>query len=114
MATAARMPDRGIMLQMTAPPSTNQLYSGRRFKTSRYRAWITEAGWELKLQHPPTIVGPFELTVWMPGQSDIDNVKAIPDLLKTLGVIVDDRRKYMRKLTVLPTDGPCRVEIVPL
>jgi crossover junction endodeoxyribonuclease RusA len=108
---AARAP---TTLELPSPPSTNQLYSGRRFKTKAYKAWIHEAGWELTLQRVTVMHGPFQLTIWMPGRADLDNIKAIPDLLKTMGVIVDDSPKYMRRLVIEVTDGQCRVEIVPL
>lgn len=103
-----------ITFTLPAPPSTNQLYSGRRYKTARYKAWVSEAGWELRVQHAPNIKGPFHLTMYLPGRLDLDNIKAIPDLLKTIGVIEDDRRQFMRRVVIEPTDGPCRVEIEPL
>lgn len=104
-----------ISFTLPAPPSTNQLYSGRRYKTERYKAWISEAGWELKLQRPMPIQGPFGIMIWLPGRIDLDNIKAIPDLLTKMGIIMDDRRRLMRWVVVEPSkDGKCRVEIFPL
>lgn len=101
-------------LKLPPPPSTNALYSGRRFKTASYKAWINEAGWELKMQHWQPVKGAFELLVQLPGRGDLDNLKAVPDLLVSMGVIPDDRRKFMRRLTIEPTWGPCTVTITPL
>lgn len=108
-----------ISFTLPVPPSTNQLYSGRRFKTPTYKAWINEAGWEVKLRNIQPIKGPFHLTIYLPGKMDLDNLKAIPDLLVSMGIIEDDRRKFMRKLIVMPefvfTVPPtCRIEIEPL
>ena len=93
---------------LTPPPSTNALYANRRFgkgrgrvKTAAYRAWITTAGWEIREQHPgalPHYPGVFELEIWLPGsRRDIDNIKAIPDLLKTMGLISDDKHMILLK-----------------
>lgn len=106
-----------ISFTLPAPPSTNQLYSGRRYKTAAYKNWIETAGWELRLQHIQPITGPFALTVYLPGHCDLDNLKAIPDLLVSMGIVKDDRRKFMKKVVVVPTEhvnGSCQVEIEPL
>jgi Holliday junction resolvase RusA-like endonuclease len=101
-----------INLTLPKPPTTNQLYSGRRFKTERYRSWIEDAGWTAKAQRPGAIKGRFQLTIYMPGRADLDNIKAIPDLLKTLGIIEDDSPKFMRRITIEAVDsGDCRIEL---
>lgn len=82
-------------------PSTNNLYVPRRdgkgrAKTSTYKAWELEAGWQINLQSPDKtlpalkrvvvlIEAPFNYT------RDIENVKPVCDLLKTMGIILDDR-----------------------
>lgn len=100
---------------LPAPPSTNSLYSGRRFKTERYKAWLEAAGWELKLQRVQPVAGAFMLSIRLPGKCDLDNLKAVPDLLVGMGIIPDDRRQYMRRLTVEPALGDkVVVTITPL
>ncbi len=93
------------------PPSTNQLYSGRRFKTARYKAWIEEAGWELRRQRAMPVSGNFALTIWTPGKHDIDNLKAVPDLLQSMGIIGNDRT--MIELRVLRDTGEFRFLLEP-
>jgi Holliday junction resolvase RusA-like endonuclease len=88
---------------LSLPPSTNNLFVSRRdgkgrAKTSAYKAWEFEVGWETTLawhnnypQLQPIkkcamlIEAPFD------HKRDIDNLKPVPDLLKVIGVIVDDR-----------------------
>lgn len=101
-----------ISLTLPTPPSTNQLYSGRRFKTAKYKSWITEAGWTAKAQWQGQITGPFILTIYLPRGMDIDNIKAIPDLLgpKCLNITIDDSN--MTALHVYRHHGSeCKIEI---
>ena len=88
------------------PPTTNQLYSGRRYKTERYKAWIETAGWELRIQRIQPIKGNFALTIWTPSKADTDNVKALPDLLQTMGIVENDR--LMMEIHVYRDRGPFR------
>ena len=80
------------------PPSTNALYANvlgkGRVKTKRYRAWIDEAGWEIKIHHMPLphFDGDVEIEIAGIGKLDVDNTKAIPDLLKSLGILNDDKQ----------------------
>jgi Holliday junction resolvase RusA-like endonuclease len=104
------------------PPSTNALYRNvtprerataaahgktlrGRVPTAEYAAWKDLAGWELKLQHNRNSIGPLpwfdRFTIKVESREDcpvdVDNlIKAIPDLLKLMSVIPDDKRKYMR------------------
>jgi crossover junction endodeoxyribonuclease RusA len=80
------------------PPSTNALYANvpgkGRVKTRAYKAWITEAGWEIKIQLGGTIHTwnePVGMLIEGVKRLDLDNLKAIPDLCKTMGLIADDR-----------------------
>lgn len=88
-------------MTVPVPPSTNALYAnvpGRgRVKTRVYRRWIDAASWEAKVQlmeqrgHVPPLAAKVELKVWLPPGLDIDNIKAIGDLLQRLGVVANDR-----------------------
>lgn len=82
------------------PLSTNALFTGRRFKTRRYRDWMTDAGWALKLppQGWPGIPNrPFAVRlrckIVLPPSSkiDVDNIKCVLDLLTEMRVIEDDK-----------------------
>ena len=88
------------------PPSTNNLYRQVRPRgnqawtvrapTAEYEAWKREAGWLIRSQALPLpfFPGPFALSIEIPRKTrmDIDNIKAIPDLLKSLGIVTDDRK----------------------
>jgi hypothetical protein len=118
-----------ISLTFLAPPSTNALFANvprhGRVRTKMYKEWANAAGWEIKAQLVPNgaigtnhrtqpIVGPFKLSLWLPPGIDLDNCKAIADLLGPgkhgLGITEDDR--HMVELHVYRHAGPgCRVEI---
>lgn len=88
-----------IVLHIPYPPSANNLYKNirrGRAKTARYKAWLNEAGWEVKAQHPGKIAGRYILTILATPPDrrarDADNlIKPVSDLLKACGVIEDDR-----------------------
>ena len=89
-------------LDLPVPPSANNLFVNRRPGQGRargpsYRAWLKEAGWEVKLQRPPTLNPPLRVRVrvhidaQLKLNRDIDNtIKPILDLLVKMGVIADD------------------------
>ena len=84
---------------ITRPPSTNALYANvpgkGRVKTKRYREWIELAGWEIKLACPGRLPyfghGLRDMLIEGVSGIDTDNVKAVPDLLKRLHIIPDDK-----------------------
>lgn len=103
------------------PPSTNELFRnvpGRgRTVTGAYQRWVSDAKTYFRGVKYSMFDVPVEITVTMPdGRGpDCDNaLKAPIDLLKTMGVIRDDRRKYVRKVTsqLGDVDG-CVVEVRP-
>jgi len=104
------------------PPSVNALYrsvKGRSILSERYRNWKTEAGMALNLQKPERFGGPVSILVELTPPNrirrDIDNAgfKAVLDLLKTYGVIVDDDSRYVREVTARWIDAgePCTVTV---
>jgi len=97
------------------PPSTNNLHGShidwktgkmRRHNTRAYKAWIDAAGWSMKVQQNPLphFDGEVEIEIAGLGGIDIDNTKAIPDLLKRLGILNDDKQVAKQTTTrVAPT-----------
>ncbi len=127
-----------IELSFTAPPSTNNLFRNQgniRYATKRYRMWQQTAGWEIKAQmdgwngigseagvvrrHTDLrkfpIDGPFALTIWLPPGLDIDNIKAIPDLLGPgkhgIAITEDDRQMVELHVYRDREAKQCRVRI---
>lgn len=109
-----------IELSFTPPPSTNALYSGRRYRTERYRHWQESVGWEIVTSsvlanRKHRIAGPFALSVWLPPGIDLDNIKAIADLLGPgkhgLGITEDDRRMVELHVYRDKEAKQCRVRI---
>ncbi len=92
------------------PPSTNNLFANGkkgRYPTKAYDQWRQEAGWELKLQKPPSFAGKVEISLAVPrnGRRDLDNhLKAPLDLLVSHGVIKDD--SLIEKVAVTWHDLP--------
>lgn len=94
--------------------------SGGRVKTKAYIQWRNNCAWTMKSAGPtPQIKGPVSIHIIAPSQGvsadmDTDNtIKGYLDTLVLLGVIEDDNRKIVRRLTVEWVDlpqGEIRVE----
>jgi Holliday junction resolvase RusA-like endonuclease len=88
------------------PPSTNNLFRNvpgkGRVRTRAYKQWIERAGWEVKIQRPVPVEGRVRMLIEGVMRIDVDNVKAIPDLAKKLGIIGDDR--LVRDLRIIGAD----------
>jgi Holliday junction resolvase RusA-like endonuclease len=109
--------EAAVRVEMPSPPSTNALYSGRRFKTEAYKAWIRSAGWTVKLQSPGTMPpGRLRVLIEAPlgPRRDVENLKAVSDLLVTLGIIADDRLIDDYRVVRVPQDQPMTVSIWPM
>ena len=93
-----------IILKLPPPPTANGLFATvgrRRIKSRRYRAWLTEAGWELQRQRNGCIGGPWEADIALPTglRGDADNyAKPILDLLVKHHIVDDD--KHCRRVSV--------------
>jgi hypothetical protein len=94
-----------ITLKLPLPPSANNLFvnlpRGRgRAKSYAYKQWIDVAGWDLKIQRPKPVEGPYEAHIILPKmRGDADGrIKPLLDLLVTHKITSDD--KHCRKLTV--------------
>ncbi len=104
-----------IFKDIRCPPSLNNLYpthGTKRVRSSEYRAWISAAGWEIKLQWQrqggQPIEGAYRIAVvaHLLQRRDPDNLwKALLDLLVELGITKGDAAAYNRhhEMTVKPT-----------
>ena len=99
-------------VELPLAPSTNNLYVTvtargkrggmvtRRIRSEQYRAWTDKAALMMLAAGPrPRIGGRVHFVIEGPIRGDIDNIKAIPDLLTTMGVLGDDSQ--MRHLEVI-------------
>lgn len=78
------------------PPTTNHMYGAsgtHRYKTTEMSMWELQASmkvkkqWKKKMIDVPVYCG---ITIFYKRNRDIDNLKAIPDLLEDCGVIKND------------------------
>ncbi len=86
-----------MTLRLPVPPSVNSLYANipgvGRITSRRYKQWQTEVGWQILIQKPQRIIGPYALAITVPQKmrGDIDGrLKAILDLLWKQRVTSDD------------------------
>lgn len=98
-----------ITLKLPFPVSINDMYVNRmgrghnRYPSPEFKAWQAEAGWSLASQHPPQITGRVDIEIDLDDrrQGDCDSrIKCVLDLLVKHKVIVDDRKKFVRKVTI--------------
>ena len=110
-----------MKIHLPYPPSVNSLYPGkaRRYKSEKYKKWISEATAEFFDQHPgwlvapvPTITGPVSVNYGFgrpdKRKRDLGNLeKSVSDFLVSMGVIQDDA--LIQKLTLewAPIEGCC-------
>ena len=96
-----------VVITTSMPPSTNHLFAGagkRRWRSSEYEAWITEAGYELNRQHPVSVAGKVSLRIEVQEPTgkrtfDLSNrCKAIEDLLVSHRIIEGDDSRYVRRI----------------
>jgi Holliday junction resolvase RusA-like endonuclease len=89
-----------MLLKLPMPPSVNSIWRsagrGRVYRSKRYKAWRTTAGWELKAQHPVPIAGWVRVTISLgltKRRSDADNrIKVLLDSLVEHRLIEDDSK----------------------
>ena len=90
-----------IVLELPTPPSLNNIFFNRRVKgrakTTEYKNWLDQAGWEIRRQRAPLIPGDvkIEAVICKPSnrRMDLDNrAKAMLDALTKFGVIEDDSK----------------------
>src|ERR1700690_3776353 len=95
------------VISLPMPPSANHLFPGqnRRYRSAKYAAWLTEAGWELKRQRPVSVPGRVSVLIEVSLAESTDSwdvcnrEKAALDLLVTHGIIQGDNRPFVREVT---------------
>ena len=104
--------------EIALPPSANGAYrnvpgKGRR-KTKAHKDWKYAAGWEIKVMHPPRLIGPYRFTILLSEKvrGDCSNrIKLAEDLLVNLGITPDDRHAvstHAERSADIPK-GRCRI-----
>jgi crossover junction endodeoxyribonuclease RusA len=117
--------DGTVVITLPFPVSVNAMFSnGRsgRFKSPRYEAWLTEAGYALMVQRPPRLKGPVKLFYEFQDGSDgrrrdIGNLeKGCTDLLVSHGIIEDDNDRIVREINLrwCRNLSGARVTIIPV
>lgn len=109
-----------MIFTLPMPPSVNALYRNithrGRAKTTVYKTWLIEAGGSLNEQKiGPVKATPVEILIELDDRrrGDASNrIKAVEDLLVTQGILPDDSRDHVRKVTAewVSVEG-CRVTI---
>jgi len=106
-----------MILSITPPPSANRMWTSNHRKTPEYRAWETEAGWQIMAQRPKCVDGTVMITIYAPanGMRDLDNhAKPTLDLLVKLGLIEGDRFKTVKRIVMEWHDKPAMlIECAP-
>src|ERR1700744_6183009 len=97
------------VIDLPFPPSTNNLFvngSRGRFPSQKYDEWKQEAGWELKRQRPPKVLGPVVLAFeFEEGRDkrkrDVSNLLKAPEaLLVSHGIIEADDQRIIRAINL--------------
>lgn len=106
-----------VVYQIPPPPSANRMYHKGKVKTDTYRAWQTEALWELKRQKAKPFGVPCKVNLSLPDnlRGDADNrLKCTLDTLVKAGVLVNDDKRYVRAVSAAWVDKwlPCQVSLV--
>lgn len=107
---------------LPVPPSSNNMFfnTGRgRAITPEYKAWREEAGLMLRRQGIAPFIGRAEVVIDIDDtvRGDADNrSKACLDLLVAHGVLRDDSKKYVKRVSVgwKTGIGACRVTVRPV
>ena len=117
-------PGKSVVLTMTFPPSTNNLFAngsgGGRFPSKQYKLWQDENAWVLLAGKFARVPGPVRLLYEIEdkaGRRDIDNLlKAPTDLLVKHKFIDGDHRSVVREITArwVPGVTGLRVTISPI
>lgn len=90
-----------MTLRLPIPPSVNSAYANipgvGRIASKRLKNWKREAGWQILIQKPTRVHGPYNLTITVPKRmkGDLDNrLKGIIDLLCELRITPDDSQMH--------------------
>jgi Holliday junction resolvase RusA-like endonuclease len=108
-----------IRYELPYPPTTNNLFANagnRRVKSKAYKAWSDAAGYSIIEQGRKRIHGHVTLSIALvkpdKRRRDLSNgIKAIEDLLVSMGVIDDDSLVQRISVQWVPDGAPCCVII---
>lgn len=84
------------VIVLTAPISKNELRTlgkGRFVDSAAYKSWKRSAGWELCIQRPGLVAGPYALRIIVSRSFGLDlgnAEQAISDLIQSHGVVEND------------------------
>lgn len=107
-----------VAYTIPVPPPLSALFNNAkgpgRVKSRRYRAWIKAAMAELMAQRARPFPGMCDLIVKIPmsARGDASNrLKAPEDLIVRAGIIPDDNKKYVRRVSAqwVEKDQPCTI-----
>ena len=110
-----------IELHLPYPPSVNSIWrrSGTTIhKSSKYKKWIRDAGWQVAAQKPGGIKGPYAMSIQAvrpdKRRRDLANLeKVVSDLLQSLGVVEDDSYAELISMRWVTTGEGVTVRITP-
>lgn len=114
-----------IVLRLAKPFSTNAMYRSfsrgtglTTIKSKAYRDWSARTIGLISTQAWAPILGQYSLHIVLPAGNRIDadnTAKAFLDCLRSIGVVVDDSPKYLRRLLIDHGDqGHTKLIIKPL
>lgn len=109
-----------IEVTLPLPPPLNQTYKtgkGNFYKSDKVKAWITEAGWEIKKQlkkykpiKKPTCL---TMTVYYKREVDIDaHLKSTLDLLEKMQIVENDKLIVQLNVNKFQTPKNPRLELI--
>lgn len=109
------------VLYLPAPPSVNKTRKVHWLGHQRLKKWQGRADMSIManggMRHIPRLPGRFEAIITLDenlSKLDLDNAaKALIDYARRLGVIIDDNKKYMRRVTIEWGHAPhgCRLTL---
>ena len=109
---------KNIVFTLSLPPTTNAMYrfTGRGFmyKTKELKEWEIESGWKIKTSWKgQTLTKQIYLGMmfFLKRDRDIDNLKPIPDILESTGVIENDSQIIHMNIKKFEDKKNPRVEI---
>lgn len=109
-----------IRLTLEKPPSVNALFATdwktkRRFKSAKYESWLRSAEASLYMTKWKPIKGPVSISITIEDAGAVDlanHEKCLVDFLVKHGLIENDNRKIVRKITLQwGAASGCLVEI---
>ncbi len=112
-----------LELRLSYPPSANHIWrrAGKLIHRSQgYQNWLRTAGWQAKAQlaKQQCVEGPYKLSILAVRpdrrRRDLDNLlKAISDLLKSIGAISDDHMAEAINMRWITTGEGVTVRVDP-